>query len=783
MSVILGKLLKDFRYAKSKLLLLLLAASLSAWGISSVAYGYFLTERDFEENFEQTYPADMTLVIEDYAPEIEEVLRANEKVIDIERREVVTARIKNNEDSWMSVIIYAIEDLDKMRYDRIRVLDEGDKVPGKILIDKNAFYFLSEDQKTIELLFKDREEAITLGLDGVAHDARQAPARMEGIVYAYATSIDVLAPFLRKGQRRLLIKTNVSSDKEALETLSDELKALTEQAGGRVVSTNIPIPGEHIHQGIVDGISFLQESGGIVLSVMGIILLSLILLTWIFPQVADIGVMKAIGASARYIFASYTFVLLGIVTIGLLIGLPLGYKTGALYGKAVAFFQNFEVVTTLLPFQYHLVVLLSGFIVPLLFGILPLFRSSKTSVNEALNKTFYIPHREFFRISQQLISSTRLKYGINNLFRQSQRTALTMLLLAVGLGLYFTAANVEHSIRADLRSFAKTSPYEILVALSETTSMQEVSYMSELPFVQQVLGVSTRRVSYLPPNLGNSELSFVRILSSEFNIEESHMLRGKLDKECLDCIYVTGEEMRKNFNDVELGSSVELTSVGGEVRLYQLSGVVKDLVVIGAPFITFDDAVANSFNGLAFKLNPDLTPQELLNASNSIDDLFIENGINIRALRSVTRRLGGIIGHLDPTFLVIKYTGIFTIVVGLFGLLIVLNLTIKERTREIGIMKSIGSPFGKISAMFKQEFLLISLMAVVVGALLAIPVATALIGVIAETIVGHPIAFVNDNKTLLLTVIVLLLILTVLISVYNRWKIGKNARELLDHNF
>lgn len=66
MKVILWKLLSDFRLAKGQLLLLLLAASLSGWGISSVVYSYFMTERDFEENFVQTYPADMAVTIDNY---------------------------------------------------------------------------------------------------------------------------------------------------------------------------------------------------------------------------------------------------------------------------------------------------------------------------------------------------------------------------------------------------------------------------------------------------------------------------------------------------------------------------------------------------------------------------------------------------------------------------------------------------------------------------------------------------------------------------------------------
>lgn len=783
MKVILLKLIKDFRLAKGKLFLLILASALSGWGISVVIYSYFLTERDFEENFAKTYPADMTLVIDNYSEGLDAKLLEDPQVVDVERREAITARIKNSQDSWIPVIIYAIDDVNEVRYDRINILDEENKTRSKYLIEKNAFFFLSENHESVDLIFKEEEDIVTWQLDGKVHDARQAPARMEGIVYSYLTSIDPIEPYLVEGRRRLLIKTNVSSDKEKLITVKERLEKIIKENGSTLLSANIPEPGQHIHQGIVDGIAFLQQSGGAVLSVMGIILLSLILLTWIFPQVSDIGVMKAIGASTSHLFKSYVVVLIGIIAIGLIIGLPLGYISATMYNRGVAFFQNFEVVERLLPVPIHLFVLVVCIVIPLVFGIFPLLKSSRTTVNDALNKTFYIPHRGFFKLSQRLISSTKLKYGLNNLFRQSQRTALTMLLLAVGLALYFTAANVDHSIRSDLKIYAETSPYEVVIALPTKMKKSDVAFINELSIVEEALGMTLERLTFVPPNRGNPEFSVIRTMSSDFEIDDSFMLRGTLDKSCSNCVYVNGEEMRKSYADAALGTTVEITTIEGETRTLVFSGVLKDLVVIGAPFLTFDDRVADDFSGLAFKMKDNISQQELISASNTIDDLFIENGINVLAMSSVSRRMGGIIGHLDPTFLVIKATGIFTIVLGLFGLLIVLNLTIQERTREIGIMKSIGSPFRKISGMFKQEFILISLLALIVGSLLAVPIATALIDIIASTIIRHPVPFKNDFKTLLLVLVIIVVVQTLLITVYNRFKIGKNARELLDHNF
>jgi len=753
MRVILLKLLTDFRLAKGKLLLLLLAASLSGWGISSVVYSYFMTERDFEENFVQTYPADMAITIEDYSEEIEEKLLADENVIDTERREAIVARIKDRQDNWIPMLLFAVDDLDNMRYDQFKISERHNKEPGKILIEQNAYYYLSQDQDSIEIQFQGEENPITWKLDGKVHDARLAPARMEGLVYAFSTSIEQIEPYLPEGRRRLLIKTNVSTDRALLQDVYERLYVITEQSGGHIAGVDIPVPGEHIHQGVVDGIAFLQQSGGAILSVMGIILLSLILLTWVFPQVSDIGVMKAIGASTRNVLFSYLIILFIIVFIGLMVGMPLGYKTASLYNGVVAFFQNFEVVQTMLPFHIHVSVVLIGMIIPLLFGIFPLIRGAKTSVNDAMNRTFYTPHKGFFHISQRLISNSRLKYGLNNLLRHGQRTMLTVLLIAVGLALFFTASNVEYSIRTDLFEFAKTARYEVGVTLPSEMEKADISFLEKLELVEQILPMKVSRITYIPPNIGYPELSIVRVLSPGIEIDGSYVQRGRIDKNCKKCIYVSNEVMRQAFEEVEIGENIELTYYpSGEIRTFIFSGVVKDMVTISSPFFIYDEEATRSFNSLAFELRPGLTDQEKFEASNTIDDVFIENGINLRGRWSVKERILAIMNHLDPTFLIIKVTGIFTIVLGLIGLIIVLNLTIQERTREIGILKSIGTPFRKISSLLNQEFLFISLLSIIVGGVLAIPLATALIDLIAETIIRHPVPFRSNYSIMLFSI-------------------------------
>lgn len=786
MKIIFWKLIKDFRKSIEKFILFLLAASLSAWGISTVVYGYFMTERDFQENFEQTYPADIVVYIENYTDDIIKAFLSDPNVIDIERRELIQARIKNNQDSWMPFVIFAVEDVDKMRYNKFKILTEVSPSKDNLFIEQNAFSFLKENQQNIEVIFRNSGKAVTWDISGRIHDPGQAPATMEGVVYGYTTSIEKIAPYLTKKNRRLLIETNVSNSLKKLKEVNKRLEKIAESYGGKIVSSKIPKPGEHIHQAIVDGIAFLQRSGGSVISLMGIILLSLILLTWVNPQLREIGIMKAIGSSTKHIFSSYSSVLLLIIALGLSIGMPLGYSTASYYNSAVAYFQNFEVSKLGLSFHIHLIVALIGLTIPLLFAIRPLLKGSKASVNETMNKVFYVFNKRMFKLSQQLTLNPKMRYVVNNLFRQGQRTFFVILLFAIGIALFFTAINVENSIRKDLIKYDSTSPYEVVVGLPKQMKISDIEFLFEDTSFEDIVTIKTSRISYIPPKQASPESTIVRVFSSQLEIDEKYINRGEIDKNCNDCIYVCGDIMKNNFEDTPIGSSIDITYESGEIKSYKFSGAIDDLIILGSgsPFFVYDDEITQEFNTLAFKLRSSLSSKEILNTSNKIDDLFIENEINLLGRLDKKRRLGGILGHLNPTFFIIKIIGVFTIILGLLGLIIVLNLTIQERTREIGVKKSLGATFNKIFTFFLIEFVLLSIISIIIGSILAIPLSKMLNGVISEVIIRqHEVAFQPDYLIMIFVILILLILQSGIISLNSRFKIKKNVRNLIDYNF
>jgi putative ABC transport system permease protein len=110
MKAIIINLLRSFWLSKGKFLLCILAAVLSAWGISTMLYSKVMTDRDFKENFTASNPADIIVKVSHPTAQTLQQLSSHEKVMAVERRETVTARIKNKKGNWMPLLLFAVSD-------------------------------------------------------------------------------------------------------------------------------------------------------------------------------------------------------------------------------------------------------------------------------------------------------------------------------------------------------------------------------------------------------------------------------------------------------------------------------------------------------------------------------------------------------------------------------------------------------------------------------------------------------------------------------------------------
>lgn len=770
MKAIIISLLKSFRLAKVKLILCVLAAALSAWGISTIVYGYIMTNRDFYENFVRSNPADLILKIESPDDALIEKIRSNDKVAQMERREAISARVKNANGNWMFIMIFGAPDPRSSSISKFDVVETRSEDDRSIYIEKNGAIFLKPELDTLAIQFPSTQPQ-SFKMAGLVHDPGQAPSRMEQALYGY-TAIANLEPYLKPGEQRFVLRTKQTGlNAIELSIIGQELQSIASESG-KEASFIVPPPGEHPHQGIVDSIAFLQESFGAILSLLGAILLSLILITWLYPQIPSIGIMKAVGSSTRMIFLGYTFILILIIALGLAIGLPLGYRTATFYSASIAFIQNFTPITTPLPIIDHLVTIIPVILIPYLFALSPMLRASRMSVQSAITAVFSTPYQRIFNFTQKSFADTRHKYSLNNLFRNNQRTTLLVILLIAGAALFTTGTNLRYSLQKDFRGYAGDAGYAITAYLKDTATTH-IDYLDKLPFIERTSYLRARPIRFQLKDQVKEEGTALRTYEPGYEFDQSRIIEGEWKADCPTCLYIN-QRLQEDFKNTPIGTEIEIRFQNNSSKKYIYSGVLKDIAHAG--FFVFSDVPNASFNEVAIKLKDNYSSQD---AARQIDDVFLDNDVEVSQIGDLNTRLAALENHLAPMYLVIQVMGIVTMLVALTGLVIVLNLSLQERAREIGIMKSLGGSKRSIVNMYHLEYVIITTLALVIGLVLGNILNAAICNLFGTMVLNVPVPPENDVLWLAVGGATVLIIQALVIAVYVRVKVTATSRQLL----
>ena len=208
-----------------------------------------------------------------------------------------------------------------------------------------------------------------------------------------------------------------------------------------------------------------------------------------------------------------------------------------------------------------------------------------------------------------------------------------------------------------------------------------------------------------------------------------------------------------DVNAVVLGSKTANGTFGREVRTGSYitlsnpyTGKSQDYVVVGIMQERNGSILAGDPNTAIYMTKAGLKPLSSQDTysyiairSDSVENApEVANNVD-RALKNVHRNEDYavltqkmFVDAIDQIFSLIKTTlagiGAVSLVVGAIGIANVMMLTVRERVKEIGLMKAIGATTGDVRVIFLSEALLLGLFSGVVGVLLSM---------VAAAIVSH----------------------------------------------
>lgn len=771
MKAILKKLKKDIGKTRYQASLSLLAIIITIWGVSTVYYGYWMTERDFQVNFDSTYPAHVLLNIDTSDLDLVTEIDKMSEVKSIERREAFMGRVLDRDGEWMPILIFAVEDFASLRVNTFTIEADKAPIPGTIAIERKSAGFLGGGQ-TINLQLPGRKPQ-TLPIASYTHDPRLPSARMDHIVYGYITMSTYLDLDLGKAGAAYLMRATASNP--SLASLEDLERKIKLKATERDATLSIEIPplNEHPHQNVVDAVAVLQLGLGVILAILGVTLLSLILLLWMLPQVREVALMKAIGASTTDIRKAYQILLLIAGTVGIVIGLPLGYLSGSFFSRFIAFTQNFDPIKGLLPFSLHLPIALLCLSIPLLIGWRPISKAIHASSIAGLKGVFRDVPRRGLHYLQWLLPNARSRYSLNSFLQNGTRLLFSLALLCLGLALFFVGTNLQYSLEQDTQRYFDASAYQLSFRVNNADPAL-VALIQQLPRVEKVWTIQKEQLYIETAEGAGRGAVSLEMIPRDYVLDPGSWIVGGTDPSCSACVWVN-QGLAHELGDLVVGQILQVVDSKGQPRALKLTGIQKELAVGPAMYQYKDENTVAGNRTLWIGLE-ERERSNLADTQGEIESLL---GANILGSSNNAQRLQMLRDHLQPTFLILKAIGALTIGMGLLGLGLLININIEERRKEIGILKALGTSVGQISRLLLREIALLNTLGIVLAFPLAYLISVEMGKLLGGTLLHTAIPFYTDWWQIGLTVVLLLGFQLLIWIPYLRKKVGQSSIDLV----
>ena len=478
-----------------------------------------------------------------------------------------------------------------------------------------------------------------------------------------------------------------------------------------------------------------------------------------------IGVMKLVGGRRSQIFTMYIVLILAFGTIALLIAVPLGGQGAYALSAYIANMINFNLMGyRIVPLAFAIQIIV-GLAVPLLAGLGPVLNGSRITVLRALSGDTMPEEKKhhpqaktresgFERmqvwfttgLAQRGVHIPRpLLISLRNTFRRRGRLMLTLFTLTMGGAIFIAVFNVRVTLHDYINSIGHYFLADVSLDFNQTYRLNEVKNTAlQVPGVVAVEGWAYASAEALNPDgtVGDT----LTILAPPVNstLVDPVMVSGRWLQSGDQKTITVSEDILAKYPHLAPGKTIRL-KINGHADDWTVVGIFKFASQDGTVAYGNYDAISRvthtTDHAFTFRVvTQDHSPAYQQVMSARLEKYFRDQGYQVNAARSGDSTLKTAAGSLDilVTFLLIM--ALLTAVVGSMGLMGTMGMNVLERTREIGIMRSIGAVDGEVMRTVIIEGMLIGGISWLIGALLSFPITYLLSDIVSLAIFQSPIA-------------------------------------------
>lgn len=339
-----------------------------------------------------------------------------------------------------------------------------------------------------------------------------------------------------------------------------------------------------------------------------------------------------------------------------------------------------------------------------------------------------------------------IKGSVQQLLSNKLRTFLTMLGMFIGIGAVIMVLSVGEGVKAKVSGlFSDIGKGAVMINVSNYESeymitQEDLEVIRQMPEIKEAIafdnGYGTQIRTYkdedkhmvvggIPYNF--SEVQHLEIVGGRGITKAEDNMKAKVL-----LVSDTFAQVAYGKTDPEyaLGKSLEL-KINGETDTFEIIGLVKTQtfpgmpedampIVAYTPFSTLDQIVGlgdQRTYTAAIMVKDEHNPSEVgYQVQRLLDKRHrLTNGYTVQSLTQMLDQINSVMG-LITTF--IGLVAAISLLVGGIGIMNIMLVTVKERTREIGIRKAIGATNKEILRQFLIEAIILTLLGGVIGMLL-----------------------------------------------------------------
>jgi len=781
MSVLWKKLWFDLWHQKSRTILAILSITAGLFSIGAIFGMVDQLITGMDQSHLEVAPSHINIILRNYITEdVVESLKTIDGVVDIDPVNQLSVRYKiNGEDSWQLGTLVQREDYDEQTYD-LMFLKEGNWPSGEQLgIERlSSQYFDAGIGDSIRLQIEGEAESFTI--NGLIRHPFVEPPLFGGQAHFFTDAEGLAAFGIPEGYYgQLLVRVEPYSLENARE-IAGEIRSELANRGYGVIVNLFQDPDEHWGRMFVEGINLVLQIMAVVSLFMSMVLVLNTFTALITQQTDQIGILKAIGGRRKNIILLYLASVLIYGLIALLFALPTGAAFSFFMTRWFLNLFNIDYPVFQVSQRAIIIQIISAVLVPLLAVLWPVLKGTAITVREALSTyglggDFHYSFLDRFveRIGARFLP-TMYAASLGNLFRRKGRLLLTLIALTTAGVMFLVVMSLIASTNLTLDNEMARQNYDVRIGFTSDQNISDViSLTQQLPEVNEAEMWTSRNATILREGerLQDSAGLGAQLLGipGDTNMYQPIIVSGRWLQGNDGRVIVISQETAEN-NNLEVGDLVFLDLGEEGSAEWEIIGLYR--VIYGSgfmiePIYAPQDAVLNltSQDDKASQVlvNGDVRNLEEESAlSDNLKAIFEDAGYGIDFYTTSARLEQRVYAdnQFNSIISMLLSLAMLTGMVGGIGLAGSLGISVVERTREIGVLRSIGARSKEIMGIFIMEGVLQGL----ISFLIATPIAFILAGPMARAL-GRAMLEVDLDFAFNFTAVAIWLVVVVIISI------------------